>query len=1059
MKLTALCAGMLCLVFPGMAKMPNSLPHGLTVVDWTQIRAEYERHRHGIFPDGSGFQARSFEQQWLARFDGRGFLVEPDEGNWRWGLDLVGVSGKARVTTDVNRITYRWSTDLDEWFLNDTRGLEHGFTLKAHQEIHLAVRGGLRARAAGAGVEFVDASGMARIKYSGLVAWDANGRTLPAQMKIEGGLVTLDVDDHGARYPVTIDPIAQQAYLKASNTQVFDLFGHSVAMSGDTVVVTAEEDSNATGVNGNQADNSAPNSGAAYVFVRSGLTWTQQAYLKASNTGAFDYFGFSVAVSGDTVVVGAYGESSSATGVNGNQVDNSAANSGAAYVFVRNGGTWTQQAYLKASNTEAGDSFGSVAVSGDTVVVGGGDDSSATGVNGNQADNSAPGSGAAYVFVRSGVTWTQQAYLKASNTEAGDSFGSVAVSGDTVVVGASREYSSATGVNGNQADNSAPDSGAAYVFVRSGGTWTQQAYLKASNAGRNDYFGASVGVSGDTVVVGASGERSSATGVNGNQADNSAINSGAVYVFVRSGATWTQQAYLKASNTEAGDYFGSSVAVSGDTVVVGADEERSNATGVNGNEADNSTPGSGAAYVFVRNGGTWTQQAYLKASNTEMGDEFGRSVAVSGDTLIVGASWEDSSATGVNGNEADNSTPGSGATYVYLHPLSVTITSSPPGMIFSSSGAGCVPGGGYTTPQVLEWTPGSSCSISFGSPQTGPGNVPYSFHRWSDDNSTNPARAITAPASFATYNAVFVPGLQPVQAGPSSGSGLTQTMSFDFHASNGFASLSVVNVLINNAINGIAACYVAFVPSGASTGSLFLVDDAGNAGGPYVGMTLPGSGTIQNSQCSIDGTGSSVSGSGNTLLLTLAITFKAPFAGNKVIYVAAQDNTPSNSGWQALGVWQVPGPVPPGPAVGGVSPGSNSSATQIYTFTFTNTNGFADLAVMNVLINNAINGIAACYIALVPSSPAAGAIYLVGDGGNAGGPFIPTVLPGSGSVSNSQCTIDGTGSSVSASGNTLTLTLNMTLKPAFAGNKIIYMAARSNSLNSDWQAMGTVSVP
>ena len=330
--------------------------------------------------------------------------------------------------------------------------------------------------------------------------------------------------------------IAQQAYLKASNTEAGDLFGWSVSVSGDTVVIGArQEDSSATGVDGDQSDNSALTSGAAYVFVRNGTTWTQQAYLKASNTdralpgeGAGDLFGNSVAVSGDTVVVGASGEDSSATGVNGNQSDNTALWAGAAYVFVRNGTTWTQQAYLKASNTEAGACFGVVAVSGDTVVVGGGDSSNATGVNGNQGDTSAPGSGAAYVFVRNGTNWSQQAYLKASNT--GGSFGgSVAVSGDTVVVGGG-DSSNATGVNGNQGDTNAPGSGAAYVFVRNGTTWTQQAYLKASNTGAGDGFG-SVAVSGDTVVVGAGGEASSATGMNGNQSNNNASGSGAAYIF------------------------------------------------------------------------------------------------------------------------------------------------------------------------------------------------------------------------------------------------------------------------------------------------------------------------------------------------------------------------------------------------------------------------------------------------------------------------------------------------------------------------------------------------
>ncbi len=203
---------------------------------------------------------------------------------------------------------------------------------------------------------------------------------------------------------------AQQAYIKASNTEAGDLFGHSVAVSGDTMVIGALwEDSNATGVNGNQRDNSATNSGAAYVFVRRGTNWSQQAYLKASNTGAGDVFGSSVSVSGDMVVIGANREDSAATGVNGNQRDNSATNSGTAYVFVRSGTNWSQRAYLKASNTGADDAFGrSVAVSGDTVVVGAGgvfssEDSSATGVNGNQNDNSAKDSGAAYVFTGFGL--------------------------------------------------------------------------------------------------------------------------------------------------------------------------------------------------------------------------------------------------------------------------------------------------------------------------------------------------------------------------------------------------------------------------------------------------------------------------------------------------------------------------------------------------------------------------------------------------------------------------------------------------------------------------------
>jgi len=463
--------------------------------------------------------------------------------------------------------------------------------------------------------------------------------------------------------------IAQEAYLKASNTDASDLFGVSIAVAGDTVIVGAfSEDSSATGVNGNQANNSADESGAAYVFVRSGSSWVQQAYLKASNTEEGDTFGSVVAISGNTIVVGAPAEASSTTGVNGLQTDNSAPGSGAAYVFVRSGSVWTQQAYLKASNTNMNDAFGfSVAVSGDTVVVGANiEASNAVGVNGNQADNSALQAGAAYVFVRSGNVWTQQAYLKASNTNAADNFGyAVSVSGETIVVGALQERSNATGVNGNQANNSLLSAGAAYVFTRTGSTWSQQAYLKASNTELRDQFGSSVAVSGDTALVGAIGEDSSAVGVNGNQTDNAASGAGAAYVFVRSGSVWSQQAYLKASNSNANDTFGFALALDADTVVVGSPFEESNALGINGNQLDNSAPGAGAAYVFGRSGTAWKQRAYLKASNTDAGDAFAGSVAVSGGTGLVGAAGEASTANGVGGNQASNAATFAGAAYAF----------------------------------------------------------------------------------------------------------------------------------------------------------------------------------------------------------------------------------------------------------------------------------------------------------------------------------------------------------------------------------------------------------
>lgn len=673
------------------------VPDGLSATDWTSIRAAYEAGRFAATAVDGGFEARNPGQSWHSEFDERGFEVTPDAGDWSWGLNLVSF-GRAEderavaapICVDVagNHVSYQWTEGLTEWYVNDARGLEHGYTVQVPPGIHklntsvtdhepmritLAIRGGLVARVNdnGRDVTFVNSNdGSAIVMYRGLKVFDADGADVPSRFEVVAERLRLIVDDRAARYPLTIDPIAQQAYLKASNTNGNDQFGRSVAVSGDTVVVGAPfEDSSATGVNGHQANGGATDSGAAYVFVRNETTWSQQAYLKASNTEAADHFGWSLAVSGDTAVVGAPGEDSGATGVDGDQTDNTARSAGAAYIFVRSGSSWSQQAYLKASNTDGNDQFGSsVAVSDDTVVVGAlGESSSASGVDGSQSDNNAPLAGAAYAFIRSGTTWSQQAYLKASNTESIDSFGSaVALSGDTAAVGARFEDSGATGVDGDEADNNAPSAGAAYVFIRSGTVWSQQAYLKASNTDMNDQFGASISVSGDTVLVGARLEDSSETGANGLQFDNSAADAGAAYVFVRSGTIWSQQAYLKASNTDAIDLFGGSVSVSGDTAVVGAHLEDSSATGVDGHQADNSANDAGAAYVFVRSGTTWSQRAYLKALNTDASDSFGASVAVSAATVVVGAAFEDSIATGVNGNESDNSATNSGAVYVYL---------------------------------------------------------------------------------------------------------------------------------------------------------------------------------------------------------------------------------------------------------------------------------------------------------------------------------------------------------------------------------------------------------
>jgi uncharacterized repeat protein (TIGR02543 family) len=566
--------------------------------------------------------------------------------------------------------------EVEEWWRNGATGIEQGFTVRSRPDgtgrLHLSqsITSALTAEIVddGRGVAFADADGE-RLRFGGLVAFDATGRNLPATMSLSSGVLTFDVDDTAAVFPVVIDPVwSQQAYLKASNSAADDEFGRSVAVSGDTVVVGAPyEDSNATGVNGDESNNSATASGAVYVFTRTGSVWSQQAYLKASNASVGDYFGWSVAVDGDTVVVGAPYEDSNATGVNGTESDNSLSNAGAAYVFTRSGTTWSQQAYLKASNPDSDDYFGAdVAVSGDTILVGAAfEDGGTTGVNGSGTDNSAADAGAAYVFERSGSVWSQQAYLKADNTGLTDRFGSaVAVSGDTAAVGAYFEDGS---------NDAAAGSGAVYVFNRSGSVWSQQAYLKGSNTETGDRFGWSVSISGDTLAAGAPLEDSNASGVNGDESDNSRTNSGAVYVFTRSGTVWSQQAYVKASNTGGLDEFGASVSLSGDALAVGAPVESSNAAGVNGDGSDDSVTDSGAAYAFTRSGTVWSQEAYLKASNTGENDGLGSDIGVSGDTVVAGAFFEDGSSSGVDGAD-DDAARDTGAAYVWFAAPTYTLT-------------------------------------------------------------------------------------------------------------------------------------------------------------------------------------------------------------------------------------------------------------------------------------------------------------------------------------------------------------------------------------------------
>ncbi len=320
---------------------------------------------------------------------------------------------------------------------------------------------------------------------------------------------------------------------------------------------------------------------------------------------------------------------------------------------------------------------------GNTLAVGAyGEDSNAIGVGGTQSNNSHSLAGAAYVYNRNAGIWTQQAYLKASNTDgvsANTNFGAdyfgwsldLSNDGNTLAVGAFGEDGSATGINGTQNNNDAPDSGAVHTFSRAGSTWTPQAYIKASNTNISDKFGMSVKLSGNgtTLAVGAPNEDSNAINVGGSQSDNSTAESGAVYIFNFSSGSWAQQAYIKASNTGTGDWFGMTTALSedGNTLVVGAPYEAGNGTGINGDPNNNGAAYSGAIYSYTRSNGLWSYQLYAKAPNTEANDSFGRSLDLSADatSIAVSAPYESSSATGIGGNQADNSAARAGAVYIY----------------------------------------------------------------------------------------------------------------------------------------------------------------------------------------------------------------------------------------------------------------------------------------------------------------------------------------------------------------------------------------------------------
>ncbi|WP_075186068.1 hypothetical protein [Teredinibacter haidensis] len=441
------------------------------------------------------------------------------------------------------------------------------------------------------------------------VALSADGNTLAVGAPAEDGNAGIDGDlgsnaasGAGAVYIYRKEGLdwTFQTYIKALNAEAGDAFGSALSLSGDgnTLAVGAPfEASSALGVDADDADNSAANAGAVYVYKRIGDIWLAQSYIKASDTATGDLFGSSVALStyGETLAVGAPGKASG---------------EGAAYIYTAGEESWLPQADLSASNAEAGDSFGyalALTADGDELVVGAPYESSnSTGLNMDQADNNAPFAGAAYVYARTGSDWQFDSYIKASNTAENQMLGSavaISANGKTLALGAPGEASNAYGVNGDESDTSYPGSGAAYVFSRDASNGlVQQAYIKASDGDLGDSFGSalSINATGKLLVVAALGEDSANDAVDSNDSDNSAVDAGAAYVFALDESQWQQLRYVKAPNTDAGDKFGSSISLdaSGKVLAIGAPGEDSHSTDVASSQGSDVEQDSGAAYLF-----------------------------------------------------------------------------------------------------------------------------------------------------------------------------------------------------------------------------------------------------------------------------------------------------------------------------------------------------------------------------------------------------------------------------------------------------------------------------
>ena len=777
--------------------------------------------------------------------------------------------------------------------------------------------------------------------------------------------------------------------------------GLSVAVSADgsTAIVGGPEDG-ATGTG---------NTGAVWFYTRSGGAWVQQGPKQTGTNNLNANIGYSVAISADGNTALAGGPLDAISFVNG-VGKTPTEQAGAVWVFTRANGVWTEQSKLVVTGTLLAYPGYTVALSadGNTALLG--------------SYSYSPGN--TWVFTRANGVWSQGPNLTITADMPLDAptIVSLSADGNTALIG----------VPGYNYDESSGDSeGGAWVFTRSNGVWTQQGgeLLGTGEVGfPQQGFAVALSSDGNTALLGAPFD--SRLPVNCTEFGNSyaaGVPVGAAWVFTRSNGKWTQQGG-KLTGTGASGYpgYGNRVALSGDgnLALLGGPND-ANTNGACG------TTGVGAVWVFARRNGTWTQQGgKLVGSGNQ-------DYANGGSSQGVVALSTDGSTAVIGGYGDNNET---GAAWVFTQPVPATqLAVSAP----SSATAG-------TAFQFTVSAPGYSGTVHFTSTDAAAvlpadtainGSGTFTATLNSARNQTITATDTVTPATTGTSGAITVTRAALTPPSPGSVTSTGSAYTFVFNDAAGYQYLGVVNILVNNFLDGRHACYLAY---SVAQNSLILVDDAGDAGGPYAGAA--------NSQCAV--TLVSAKGAGNSLTLQLTINFTAAFAGDKIIYMAAGDIALNNSGWQPLGVVRVAGGTPTTTtAVVSASParGTGLGPTP-FTFTWSDTLGFADLGVEDILINSSLDGRHACYIAY---SRPLNTLYLEDDNGDA-------LLPGesvaaAGSASNSQCAVSWGVNAVSPGGDNLALTVNIAFTAAFGGNRVVYAAARdlNEANNTGWHAMAT----